>query len=92
MEILLFSANCVLPILLIMAAGYVLRRLRVVSAAFVAQANQFCFQVTLPIQLFCNIYRQQPPGWRRAVDWIRRRSGIGGSGAVVPAGARSGAG
>lgn len=35
-------------------------RLRVVSAAFVAQANQFCFQVTLPIQLFCNIYRQQP--------------------------------
>ena len=60
MEILLFSANCVLPILLIMAAGYVLRRLRVVSAAFVAQANQFCFQVTLPIQLFCNIYRQQP--------------------------------
>ena len=60
MEILLFSANCVLPILLIMAAGYALRRLRVVSDAFVAQANQFCFQVTLPVQLFCNIYRQQP--------------------------------
>lgn len=59
MEILLFSANCVLPILLLMAAGYLLRRLRIVSDDFVMQANRFCFQVTLPVQLFCNIYRQQ---------------------------------
>lgn len=59
MEILLFSANCVLPIILVMAIGYGLRRLNIVSESFVAQANQFCFKVTLPVQLFCNICQQE---------------------------------
>ena len=59
MEILLFSANCILPIILVMAVGYGLRRLNFVSDSFVSQANQFCFKVTLPVQLFCNIYKQE---------------------------------
>ena len=58
MEIFLFSANCILPIVLVMALGYGLRHLNIVSESFVSQANTFCFQVTLPIQLFVNIYSQ----------------------------------
>ena len=59
MDILIFSANCILPIILVMAVGYGLRRLNVVSDSFVSAANQFCFKVTLPVQLFCNIYQQE---------------------------------
>ena len=58
MDTFLFSANCVLPLLLLMVVGYVLRLLGVVSESFVKQANQFCFKVTLPVQLFGNIYKQ----------------------------------
>lgn len=48
----LYSANVTLPIFLVMAAGWALRRKGVLDEPFVATANRFNFAVTLPAMLF----------------------------------------
>lgn len=57
MENLLFSLNAVLPLLLLITAGYVIVRLGLVSAPFLGEANRFVFRVALPFMLCRNIYQ-----------------------------------
>ena len=56
MENLLFSLNAVLPLLLLITAGYIIARLNIVSARFLGEANRFVFRVALPFMLCRNIY------------------------------------
>jgi predicted permease len=50
-----FSFNVVAPLFLLMAAGYLLRRIRFVSADFLGQLNKLVFQFFLPLMLFQDI-------------------------------------
>ncbi len=59
MDDLLFSANAVLPLFLVMAVGYALRRGGLLTGPFLQGANRFCFMVALPALLFKNIYQAE---------------------------------
>ncbi len=48
----LFSINVTIPIFLVMALGYFLRRIGMLNDNFVTVANKFNFTVTLPVLLF----------------------------------------
>lgn len=52
---LLFSANVIVPIFLLIMLGYVLRKLGMWSANFLQVANKLCFKVLLPVLLFYNV-------------------------------------
>jgi malate permease and related proteins len=54
-EIFWFSFNAIVPLILIVALGYLLRRLKVVNGPFIDQANKFCFNVAFPVNLFSQI-------------------------------------
>ncbi len=56
MDTLLFALNAVLPILLLIALGYILKRYRFFDEHFLALANKFVFSVALPVLLFYTIY------------------------------------
>ena len=58
---LLFSVNTVVPLMLVMLAGYLARRLHILDDAGVRQANSAVFHVFLPILLCMNI-AQTPAG------------------------------
>ena len=55
MEDFIYSLNATMPIFLVMAAGYFLRRTGLLNENFVTVANRFNFKVTLPILLFMQI-------------------------------------
>ena len=57
MKELSLSANAVLPVFLMMAAGYLSRRLGVLKREDVAKYNRVAFLVFLPCLLFYNVYR-----------------------------------
>lgn len=57
MEELRLSANAVLPVFLMMAAGYLARELRVLERGDVGKMNRVAFRVFLPCLLFYNVYR-----------------------------------
>ena len=57
MKELALSANAVLPVFLMMAAGYLSRRLGVLKREDVAKYNRVAFLVFLPCLLFYNVYR-----------------------------------
>lgn len=52
----LFAANAVLPIVLIIALGYVLKRVGMFNKEFLDAGNKLTFRVLLPVLLFCNVY------------------------------------
>jgi len=52
----LYALRAVMPILLIMALGFVVRRLGSWDGAFFKRLNSICFHLFLPINLFCNVY------------------------------------
>lgn len=52
----LFAANAILPIVVIIALGYVLRRIGFMDLHFVNLLNKYVFRVGLPVLLFLNIY------------------------------------
>ena len=52
---LLFSANVIVPIFLLIMLGYMLTRLKVWDAHFLKVANNVCFKVLLPVLLFYNV-------------------------------------
>lgn len=56
MDAFLLSANAVLPLLLCMAAGYVIRGIGMLSEGTLQQLNNLVFRVFLPILLFKNVY------------------------------------
>ena len=52
---LLFSANAVVPIFLLIILGYVLTRIKLWDAHFLKVANEVCFKCLLPVLLFYNV-------------------------------------
>ncbi len=56
MALFLYSFNTVVPLILVVAVGFFLKKLRMVDDAFISKANKVCFQVAFPLQLFHNIY------------------------------------
>lgn len=52
---LLFSANVVVPIFLLIMLGYALTRLKLWDAHFLKIANDLCFKCLLPVLLFYNV-------------------------------------
>jgi predicted permease len=51
----LFSFNVVAPLFIIMAAGYLVRKIRLVSEDFLSQFNKLIFNFFLPLMLFQDI-------------------------------------
>ena len=52
---LIFSANVVVPIFLIILLGYALTRIKLWDAHFLKVANEVCFKCLLPVLLFYNV-------------------------------------
>ena len=55
MEHLLFSVNATLPIFLVMAVGWCLRRFHLMDGSFVDRLNTINYKITLPILLFTDM-------------------------------------
>lgn len=52
----IFAANAVLPIVLLIVLGYLLKRIGLLTAPFLDVGNKLTFRVLLPAMLFCNVY------------------------------------
>ncbi len=57
MDSLIFALNAVLPIVLTVALGYMLKRIGFMNDSFARMANKLCFRVFLPCMLFNNVYK-----------------------------------
>lgn len=57
MDALIFSANAVLPIIFLIVLGYVLKRIGLLTRAFLDVGNKLTFRVLLPVMLFLNVYQ-----------------------------------
>ena len=57
MDSLIFAFNAVAPIIGMVAIGYLLKRVGLISDSFSLEANKLVFRVFLPTMLFYNIYR-----------------------------------
>ena len=57
MDSFLFALNAVAPIVIVVAIGYLLKRVGVIDGGFAKLANKLVFHVFLPAKLFLNIYR-----------------------------------
>lgn len=55
-DALVFSANAVLPIVLLIVLGYVLKRIGMLTKPFLDVGNRLTFRVLLPAMLFYNVY------------------------------------
>lgn len=55
-DALVFSANAVLPIVLLIVLGYVLKRIGLLTPPFLDVGNKLTFRVLLPVMLFVNVY------------------------------------
>lgn len=56
LDALFFAANAVLPIVLLIAFGYVLKRIGLLTKEFLNVGNKLTFRVLLPVMLFYNVY------------------------------------
>lgn len=66
MQDLMFTANAVLPIVLMIALGYLLKRLKILTPEFLSVGNKVVYRFLLPILLFYNIYNIED---FTAIDW-----------------------
>ena len=57
MDTLLFAINAVLPIILLMVFGYILKYINFIDDNFLKVANKFVYRIALPSMLFYNIYK-----------------------------------
>ena len=55
-KIILTAVNAILPIILLIVLGYVLKRIKFLSKDFLKTGNKLVFKVLLPVMLFMNIY------------------------------------
>lgn len=53
----LFTANAVLPIVILIAIGYILKRTGLFSTEFLNVGNKLTYRIFLPALLFCNVYK-----------------------------------
>ena len=56
MGTLIFSLNAVLPIILLVALGYLFNRIKLLSDDFLNVGNRLVFKLFLPVMLFYNVY------------------------------------
>ncbi|MBQ0125610.1 MAG: AEC family transporter, partial [Clostridiales bacterium] len=56
MNTFLFALNAIMPIVLLIALGYIFKRTGLFSEEFLNKGNSFSFRVLIPAMLFCNIY------------------------------------
>jgi predicted permease len=56
MNILMTSINAILPILLLILLGYILKQKNFISENFIKMGNKMVFKVLLPCMLFINVY------------------------------------
>ncbi|HKL95447.1 MAG TPA: AEC family transporter [Haploplasma sp.] len=66
MENLLFALNAILPIVLLMVFGYILKKKEFLNEGFVKIANRIVFKIALPVSLFLNIYNIEDIS---AINW-----------------------
>jgi len=52
---ILFSLNATIPLFIVMAVGFLIRKLKVVDETFIKSANNFNFKVTIPALLFLDM-------------------------------------
>ena len=57
MDSLLFTVNAVLPLIIMVAIGYVLKKIGFMNADFAKAANKMIFRLFLPSMLFLNVYK-----------------------------------
>lgn len=55
LESLLFTVEAVVPVFILVFAGYFLKRVKLIGDAFVSSCNKFIFNVALPCLLFKNV-------------------------------------
>lgn len=67
MQDFLFTANAVLPIIIMIAIGYILKRLNVLTEEFANVGNKLVYRFLLPVLLFYNIYNIEDIS---AIDWV----------------------
>lgn len=56
MDTLLFSANAVAPIILVILLGYIIQKTGMVPESFFVYANKLAFNVAIPVYLFYSVY------------------------------------
>jgi malate permease and related proteins len=66
MEILRFSFDAVVPLILLVVLGFFLVRWQVINEDFINVANRLCFQVSFPVSLFISITEID---LRTEIDW-----------------------
>lgn len=74
-EIFLYASRAVMPLLLMILLGYLLRLGNFWNDSFFRQLNRFCFRVFLPVQLFLNVYSV---GSLSELNWVLLVYIIGG--------------
>lgn len=55
-DVFLTTVNAILPIVLLILLGYVLKKIKFLNETFLKTGNKFVFMVCLPSMLFINIY------------------------------------
>ena len=55
-DVFLTSVNAVVPVILLILLGYLLRKFGFLNDNFIKIGNKFVFRVCLPCMLFVNIY------------------------------------
>ena len=59
MEDLIFALNAVLPIILMIVVGYILKKIKLLREDTAKKLNTLVFRVFLPVMLFLNVYKIQ---------------------------------
>ncbi len=62
MESFVFALNAVMPLICMVALGYILKRAGVINTDFAKAANKLVFRVFLPSTLFLNVYKIESAG------------------------------
>ena len=57
MDSLLFAINAVAPIIIMVAIGYILKKLGFMNVDFAGKLNKIVFRLLLPAMLFLNVYK-----------------------------------
>ena len=55
LDVFMFTINAILPLILLILLGYLLKKLGILSKEFLTKGNKVVFRVCLPTLLFCNI-------------------------------------
>ena len=56
LDAFIFAANAVLPIVLLIVLGFLLKKTGLLTKEFLDVGNKLTFRVLLPVMLFCNVY------------------------------------